>query len=509
MFRLEGSCTTRAPLSRRGASPGDSSPRAGRCCRFGLPRARSGEFIASRAGTEGRSAFLPGPLRSVPPPPDPFPPPNRGAPGRVGRTRRRSAFFAAFCTSSAVFSMPSTTTPPRNAAARPTMCTASIPVAATKPSTDAGGGPPRGGGGGVAVGRGGGGAVDDDDAPGRPGWDAMPREGRCRSRSPRSRRPNRTIPGVGRSRGEAGRGGSGAHRVTLAPRGIGRFRSSRSTAGERERDRVVESGGERRDTGGGARAGRLGTHPHVHRFRRGQMLRVTHGRGILRRRRANVEAGQCPRSGGGGTWGSRRAAFVSSRENGKSTAARGVGVSTRPPRPGRGASVRAYLGAARARGRGRRGGRSGRCLRGTRARRASSVAFARGIGRFAGGGRKMSRVRVLTVGRGVGGTRTTGEGVDGSPSRARTKGLRRRVREGVGQRCVRRATRASPPREGVGRGTSGPWRRTRCRLLRERLQLREARRELFRLRRGHRRALPHDRRRRRRHVETISGAREK
>lgn len=182
-----------------------------------------------------------------------------------------------------------------------------------------------------------------------------------------------------------------------------------------------------------------------------------------------------------------------------------------PPRPGRGASVRAYLGAARASG----ARAPGRTIWPGPAWDAGdagvvSLAFARGIGRFAREGE--GRCRAWRFNRWSGCRRDAprARAWTGQASRARAKGLRRREGRGVGQRCVRRAVRASPPREGVRGGTSGPWRRTRCRLLRERLQLREAHHaELFRLRRGHRRALPHDRRRRRRHVETISGARKK
>ena len=183
-----------------------------------------------------------------------------------------------------------------------------------------------------------------------------------------------------------------------------------------------------------------------------------------------------------------------------------------PPRPGRGASVRAYLGAARASG-ARAPGRTiwpvpagDAC-----ASRVVSLAFARGIGRFAREGE--GRCRAWRFNRWSGCRMDTHHGR--GRGRVRPRGRERRAcDEGRGEGWVSDAFGAPPARlhreKGFGGGTSGPWRRTRCRLLRERLQLREAHHaELFRLRRGHRRALPHDRRRRRRHVETVSGAREK
>lgn len=241
------------------------------------------------------------------------------------------------------------------------------------------------------------------------------------------------------------------------------------------------------------------------------MLRVTHGEGYC------VEGGRtsrrvsAPGRRGGGDVGlpPRARSFLRGKIHRR---ARG-GCFGGPPRPGRGASVRAYLGAARASG-ARAPGRTiwpvpagDAC-----ASRVVSLAFARGIGRFAreGEGR---RCRAWRFNRWSGCRRDTHHGR--GRGRVRPRGRERRAcDEGRGEGWVSDAFGAPPARlhreKGVRGGTSGPWRRTRCRLLRERLQLREAHHaELFRLRRGHRRALPHDRRRRRRHVETISGAREK
>ena len=158
-----------------------------------------------------------------------------------------------------------------------------------------------------------------------------------------------------------------------------------------------------------------------------------------------------PVAGGGGTWGSRRARvrFFA----GKSTAARGVGVSG--ARRDRGearpcARTWALLGR---RGRGRRGGRSGRCLRGTRARRASSVSRSRAVsGGSRGRGKEDVARGVLTVGRGVGGTRTTGEGVDGSGLAGANEGPATKggARGGSAMRSARRP-RVSTARRGSGR----------------------------------------------------------
>ena len=130
-----------------------------------------------------------------------------------------------------------------------------------------GGGPPRGGGGGVAVGRGGGGASRRRRRAGAPGVGRDAREAAA-DRGHRAR--DAPIgPFLGSvDRGERRDVEEAGGRVS-ASRGIGRFfvRLVRRLANERG---IASSrwGGSDGTRGGG---GGAGTHPHVHRFRMGQM----------------------------------------------------------------------------------------------------------------------------------------------------------------------------------------------------------------------------------------------
>ena len=290
-----------------------------------------------------------------------------------------------------------------------------------------------------------------------------------------------------------------------ASRGIGRFvRLVRRLANERDRFR---RDGERRDAGGGG--GGRGRTPCPSLSEGTDASRHAWGGYCVEGGRTSRRVSAPGRRGDVGLPPRARSFLRGKMEN---PPPREVGVSG--ARRDRGearpcARTWALLGR---RGRGRRGGRSGRCLRGTRARRASSVSRSRAV---SGGSRGRGKEDVArgVFNRWSGCRRDTHHGR--GRGRVRPRGRERRAcDEGRGEGWVSDAFGAPPARlhreKGFGGGTSGPWRRTRCRLLRERLQLREAHHaELFRLRRGHRRALPHDRRRRRRHVETISGAREK
>ena len=182
------------------------------------------------------------------------------------------------------------------------------------------------------------------------------------------------------------------------------------------------------------------------------MLRVTHGEGYC------VEGGRTSRRVSapgrrGGGWGSRRARVRFFAGKWKIHRRARGGCFGGPPRPGRGASVRAYLGAARASGARAPGRTIWPVPAGDAARRASSVSRSRAVsGGSRGRGKEDVARGVLTVGRGVGGTRTTGEGVDGSGLAGANEGPATKggARGGSAMRSARRP-RVSTARRGSGR----------------------------------------------------------